>query len=171
VNSSEAEWVTVAVLGKTHGNRGELTAIPLSSRPERYQSLAEVYLFGAGERHTVESAWFHGGILILKLSGIDSISQAEEVRGCEVRIPYTERVPLDPGEFFLSDLVGCEVVEQRNGALVGHVTSWQDAGGAGILALDNGILIPFARSICVEIDPAARRIRVELPEGLKELNP
>ena len=41
---------------------------------------------------------------------------------------------------------------------------------AGLLVVEGGLLIPFARSICVEIDPAAKRIAVELPEGLKELN-
>jgi ribosomal 30S subunit maturation factor RimM len=40
-----------------------------------------------------------------------------------------------------------------------------------LLVVDNGLLIPFVRAICVEIDPAARRIAVELPEGLKDLNP
>ena len=51
VSSPEAEWVTVALLGKTRGNRGEITAFSLSSKPERFESLREVYLFGAGRRN------------------------------------------------------------------------------------------------------------------------
>lgn len=168
---SATEWVTVAVLGKPRGNRGELYALPLSSKPERYQALRKVYLFGAGEPREVESAWFHEGSLILKFREIDTISEAEQLRGAEVRIPRTERTPLDEGEFFQSDLIGCEVIDQSTGESLGLVEGWEDSGGAGLLVLPGGLLIPFARSICVDIDPEARRIGVRLPEGLKDLNP
>lgn len=163
-------WVTIALLGKTRGNRGEITAISLSSKPERYSALREVYLFGAGERMEVEETWFHNGALIFKFRGIDSISDAELLSGREVRVPLAERAPLEAGEFFQSDLIGCEVVERGTGERIGAVTDWDDGGGAGLLVIDSGMLIPFARSICVEIDPAAKRITVELPPGLKDLN-
>jgi len=166
-----ADWVTVAVLGKTHGNRGEISAFALSSKPERYAALREVYLFGGGQKYEVESSWFHDGILILKFRGIDSISEAEQLRGAEVRVPRSERIAPEPGEFFQSDLVGCEVVDQTTGESLGHVTSWDDSGGAGLLVLENGMLIPFANSICTRIRPEDRRIEVRLPEGLKDLNP
>jgi 16S rRNA processing protein RimM len=174
---SEGQWVTVALLGKTRGNRGELTALALSSKPERYEKLREVYLFG-GEpaggsacpaKLEVESSWFHDSTLILKFRGVDSISDAERLSGCEVRVPIAERAPLEEGEFFESDLIGCDVVERATGQFLGRVSAWQDAGGAGLLVVGE-LLIPFARAICVEIDPAARRIAVELPEGLKDLN-
>ena len=170
----EARWVTVAVLGKPRGNRGEITALALSSKTERYQSLKEVYVFPESptgwERLEVETVWVHGGVLIFKFAGIDSISEAEKLRGAEVRIPWSERAPLEPGEYFQSDLLGCEVVDNRSGASLGRVTGWDDGGGAGLLVLEGGALIPFARAICVDIDPPRKRIAVELPEGLKELN-
>lgn len=167
----ESGWVTVARLGKTRGNRGEITALALSSKPERYQALREVYLFGSGDRYNVESAWFHDGTLILKFRGIDTISDAEKLVGAEVRIPRSERITLDPGEYFETDLVGCEIIERGTGQSLGRVSGWDDSGGAGLLTLESGLMIPFARAICVDIDPAARRILVELPEGLKDLNP
>jgi 16S rRNA processing protein RimM len=171
VTAPETEWVTVALLGKTRGNRGEITALALSSKPERYQALQDVYLFGGGEPYHVESAWFHDGTLILKFRGVDSISEAEKLTGAEVRIPASQRMALEPGEFFQTDLVGCEVVERKTGESLGHVTAWEDSGGSGMLIVEGRLMIPFARSICVEIDPAARRIAVELPQGLKDLNP
>jgi 16S rRNA processing protein RimM len=167
VNS--ADWVTIALLGKTRGNRGELTAIPLSSKPERYETLTEVYLFGSGERREVETTWFHNGTLIFKFRGIDTISDAQPLTGSEVRVPIAERAPLDPGEYFQSDLVGCEVVDRQSGERIGQVTNWEDGGGAGILVVDRHLMIPFARAICVEINPAAKRIAVELPPGLRDL--
>ena len=170
MRGAETEWITVALLGKTRGNRGELTALALSSKRERYQALREVTVFGGGEKYQVESAWFHDSTLILKFRGVDSISEAEKLSGAEVRVPASERVQLEPDEFFEADLVGCEVTERKTGESLGRVTGWQDGGGSGLL-LVGGLMIPFARSICVEIDPAARRIVVDLPEGLKDLNP
>jgi 16S rRNA processing protein RimM len=170
VNSSADGWIAIAVLGKTRGNRGELTAFPLSGKAERFQALHEVFLFGSGSRYEVETTWFHQGTLIFKFRGVDSISDAELLTGAEVRVPLDQRTPLDPGEFFQDDLVGCQVVDRRTGQSLGSVSGWEDGGGAGLLVVNGDLLIPFARSICVEIDPAARRIAVELPEGLKDLN-
>jgi 16S rRNA processing protein RimM len=167
--SSESEWVTVALLGKTRGNRGELTAYSLSSKPERFQNLREVYLFGSGEKYEVEETWFHLRTLIFKFRGIDTISDAEKLVGSEVRIPFSERAPLDPGEFYESDLIGCEVFERPTGESLGRVSALQDGGGPGLLQVGD-LLIPFTTAICVEIDPAAGRIVVELPAGLKDLN-
>ncbi len=170
----EAGWVAVALLGKTRGNRGEVTALPLSDKPERYQELREVYLEGPGARearpYTVEEVWFHQGVLIFKFQGVDTISDAETLAGAEVRVPAAQRVALEEGEYFQSDLVGCEIVERASGRLLGRVTGWEEGGGAGLLVVDARWLIPFARSICVEIDPASRRIAVDLPAGLKDVN-
>jgi 16S rRNA processing protein RimM len=173
VSEADSLWVTVAVLGKTRGIRGEVTAVPLSGKPDRFGHLRQAHLFpaaGAPQPVEVESSWFHDRTLILKFRGIDSISDAEPLAGAELCVPLSERVALDSGEYFQSDLVGCEVVERRTGESLGRVSAWQDAGGAGLLELDGGLLIPFAHAICVEIDLAARRIGVDLPEGLKGVN-
>lgn len=170
MSASADAWVAIALLGKTRGNRGEITAVALSGKPERFQGLSEVYLFGSGERREVETTWFHNGMLVFKFRGIDSISDAEPLTGCEVRVPMAERTALDPGEFFQSELIGCDIFDHRSGERIGRVTGWEDGGGAGILVVDRNLMIPFARAICVEIDPAAGRIAVELPPGLKDLN-
>ena len=174
-NDAESAWVAIAQLGKSRGNRGEVTAVMLSSKPERYEALKEVFLFATGgpaggEKYDIETTWFHGGTLVFKFRGVDSISDAEGLYGREVRIPASQRTVLDEGEYFQSDLIGCQVVDRRTGEAIGHVTAWDDGGGSGLLVVDDNLLVPFARSICVEIDPAAKRIAVELPEGLKDLN-
>lgn len=171
---AEPGWVAIALLGKTRGNRGELTALALSDKPERYEALREVYLLRPGiaspERFDVEFTWFHQAVLVFKFRGVDSISDAELLVGSEVRVPIAERIPLESGEFFQSELLGCQVIDRRTGETLGLVEGWEESGAAGLLEVEGGLLIPFARSICVEIDPAARRIVVELPEGLKDLN-
>ena len=53
--------------------------------------------------------WEHAGALVFKFQGVDSIHDAEKLRGAEVQVPPAERVELEPGEYFHSDLIGCEV--------------------------------------------------------------
>ena len=176
MSSSTPEQVTVAVLGRTRGNRGELTASCLSSRPERFASLTSVILNGGDaaledKSFEIEKVWDHGGTLIFKFAGVDSINDAEKLRGAEVRVPKAERVQLEEGEFFHSDLVGCEVRDRLSGRVIGHVTGWEEDGGPALLQIDEGrVLIPFVKAICVEILPDERLIRVDLPEGLEAVN-
>lgn len=167
------DWVTIAVLGTTHANRGEITGVAMTNKVERFSKLRRAWLFGAsGETREVqvESVWQHDGRPVFKFEGIDTISDAEVWNRAELRIPASEREPLEQGEFYFSDLIGCEVREHTSGERLGIVQEIREFGGPGLLELDNGILIPYAKSICVVIDPAARRIEVELPEGLRELN-
>jgi 16S rRNA processing protein RimM len=116
-----SDWIAVAALGRPRGNRGELTAISLSSKPERFAKLKTVRLAGNFEpaSYDVEEVWEHSGELVFKFRGVDSISDAEKLRGAEVQIPRSERVELEAGEYFHSDLIGCEVRERVSGRVVG----------------------------------------------------
>jgi len=170
----ENQWVTVARLGRAWGIRGELAAISLTSKPERFQQLEDVFLFRDGRpldpgRFQVEAVRDHLRVWLFKFRGVDTMSQAEQLEQSEVRVPMAERVALAESEHFVSDLMGCEVRERSTGELVGVVTGWEDAGGSGLLEVGGDLLIPFARAICVEIDTRAKRILVNLPDGLKEL--
>ena len=164
------------MLARPRGNKGEVTAVSLSSKPERFSGLASAYLFGVGEPFEreaieIERVWDHHGTLVFKFKGVDSISDAEKLRGAEVRVPATERVALEPGEFFHSDLIGCEVRERVSGRSVGIVTGWEEYGGPALLEIDDGrVLVPFVKAICVDIRPREHLVLVDLPEGLEKLS-
>ena len=170
----DKNWVTLAVLGRTHANRGEITGISMTSKPDRFETLREAWLFptdGEPKHVEIDSFWLHGGRLVFKFKGIDSISAAEPWQRAELRVPSAERAPLEEGEFYYSDLIGCKVYDRHTGDRLGAVAAFQEFGcPSGTLELDNGLLIPFARAICVHIDPAGHRIEVELPEGLRDVN-
>ena len=168
--NSDAGWVSIAVLGRPRGNRGEVTAESLSSQPERFSQLGEVRLTSDGNFYHVDEVWDHGGVLVFKFRGVDSITDAEKLRGAEVQVPMAERISLEPGEYFQSDVIGCEVRERGTGRLVGHVTRFEECGGPPLLEIDGGrLLVPFVKAICVDIRPELKRIEVELPAGLEDL--
>ncbi len=162
------EWVAIALLGKPRGNRGEVTAISLSSDPARFAAPLDVHLFrdDAGRAARVEESWWHQETLVFKFAGVDSITEAERLAGLEVRVPVSERIALEPGAYFDSDLIGCAVLDRATASLLGEVAAVSD----GLLELADGTLVPFARGICVSIDVEKREIVVDPPEGLLELN-
>jgi 16S rRNA processing protein RimM len=176
-SESEDAWVALALLGRVWGRRGELAAESLTSGADRFAGVKQVYLFGpegagVARPFEIQSVWEHRGRLVFKFRGIDSISDAEPLQGAEVRVPSGERAPLAQGEFYRSDLVGCEVVERSTGERLGEVVDWVEHGGPPLIEVRGDakpFLIPFVKSICVEIDVPGRRIAVELPEGLKDL--
>ena len=145
-----------------------MASIPLSDDPER---VTRVFVNGIARQ--VERTWWHRDRLIFKFEGIDSMTEAEKLQGADVCIPKEERALLPDGEYYQTDLIGCQVVDAASGKSIGVVEDWQEAGGPALLQVraEDGreILIPFAAAICTEIDPAGRRIGVNMPEGLADL--
>ena len=141
-------------------------AIPLSDNPERVRKA-----FVNGREYVVENVWRHGDRVVFKFEGVDSISAAETLSGADVSIAREDRAVLPDGEYYQTDLVGCSVAT-REGKPIGTVEGWQEHGGPPLLVVSahgKEILIPFAKSICVEIDAPGKRIVVDLPEGLIDL--
>ncbi len=170
-----SEWVTLALLGKARGVRGELFAFPLASNPDRFDELGTVHLTPDESKvfpvkHEVESSWWHEGRLILKFQGIDSMTDAEKLRGWQMCVPIAERAPLADGEYYFDDLIGCEVWDQKSGTRLGVVSSWSELGAGAMLEVDSEWMLPFVKAICVEIDVAGRRIVADVPAGLREVN-
>jgi len=113
------------------------------------------------------------GRLIVKLRGVTSISKVEALAGAELAILETDLPPAEEGAFYTFHLKGCEVVAAANGEALGTVTDVLDGGGTSILVVDgkNGeILIPFAQAFLGKMDLQQRRIEVNLPDGLRDLN-
>ena len=121
--------------------------------------------------YDVERVWYHKDQPIFKLRGVDSIDQAQPLVDQDVCVPLAERWALADGEYYFSDLVGCRMVDHRTGKPVGTVTGWQELGGPTVLEVNEGeILVPFAAEMLRNIDLEAKEIRVDLPEGLLDLN-
>ena len=138
--------------------------MPLTNQPGRVKTV-----FVNETPMQVEHTWMHGDQLVFKFQGVDTISDAEKLAGADVAIPLEQRVPLAEDEVFESDLIGCEVLDTA-GRSLGTVTGFQETGGAPLLQIGDDLLIPFAKSICVQIDPANKKIVIDPPEGLLDLN-
>src|SRR5215470_11068000 len=95
----QGEFVTVAKVTKTQGRIGEVAAVLLTDFPERFAERKRLYAVNYAQKDRrremqLEDHWFHKGGVVLKFAGVDSISQAEELIGCEIQIPASERAEL-----------------------------------------------------------------------------
>jgi len=174
-NDKQGDLIAIAHVLRTQGNRGEVSAEMLTDFPDRFARLQLVQARcqdGAYRELMLEGYRFHKGRIVLKFEGIDNISAAEELIGCDIVISEQELVELPPDTFFDFDLIDCQVVTTDE-TVIGKVTGLQRIGGSGLLAVQDGSgrerLIPFAEEICVEIDIKAKLIRIAPPEGLLEL--
>jgi 16S rRNA processing protein RimM len=172
---SSVELVVVARVAKPRGVKGEVACDLLTDFPDRFEwvdELIAVFPDGRRERLALEGHWLHGDRVVLKLAGFDTPEAAAALAGCQLAVPESEAVELEEGEFYDWQLEGCRV-ETVGGVNVGTVREVLHTGGeAPVLVIrdeaERENLVPLAESICVEIDVAARLIRVDAPEGLLE---
>jgi 16S rRNA processing protein RimM len=177
---ASGEWITLAVVIKTQGRRGEVAVELHTDVPDRFQQDMRLWVLGKdGQRRevTVEDFWPHKNFLVLKFQGIETISDAEPLVKAELQLPRSERAELEPGWTYLSDLIGCTVFDgQRE---IGEIEDVQfGAGEAPLLVVRSKeqpgaklpYEIPFAEAYLEKLDPERKQVRMKLPEGLLEVN-
>jgi 16S rRNA processing protein RimM len=162
---------------KTQGRHGEVASEILSDVPDRFavgmKLLALPKERGGRRELEVEELWPHKGLLVLKFAGVDSISEAETLIGCELQVPRSQRSELEAGWNYVSDLVGCAVLD--HGREIGRIEDVQfGAGEAPLLivrdAVKRLIEVPFAEAYLDSVDVERKQVRMNLPEGLLEVN-
>jgi 16S rRNA processing protein RimM len=146
--------------------------------PERFAERKRLLALDASGRRRelqLEDFWSHKNRVVLKFRGIDSITEAESLVGCELQISFEDRAPLTDNSVYTSDVVGCTVVDVSQGGLeLGTILRVEfGAGEAPLLIVrspdDREYLIPFASEYLVRVDTEGRRVELRLPEGLLQL--
>lgn len=166
------ELVAIARIARPRGIRGELVAEILTDFPERFDGLENaIAVLPSGERRElkIEGAWFQNERIVLKFAGIDSIEAGDELRDAEVCVAESDAVELEEGEFFDWQLEGCEAVTVE-GLSLGTVKELMRTGGTEVLVIEGEqeYLVPFAETICTDVDIENKRIVIDPPEGLLE---
>jgi 16S rRNA processing protein RimM len=177
VNNEESEGRTIAVarIARARGIRGEVVADYHTDFPSRFADVDEVWVAVPGrarERRRIEEAWDHQGRLVLKLEGIDTVESAAALAGAWVEVDSREAVALPEGSYFDHDLVGCTVVDSR-GEELGRIKEVLRLEGNHQLVVEHrgaDYMIPARAEFCTSIRIDERRVVVDLPEGLIDLN-
>ena len=169
------DLVLVGRIARTQGHRGEVIVNPDTDFPEtRFAPGAVLHVLRDGQPSTmtVTAMRMHQGRPVLRFAGIDTMTAAEGLAGLELRVPGSDLVALPPGTYYEHDLVGSEVV-LPDGRSIGRVRAVEGGGGVSRLVIGSGrgeIQVPLVHAICVEIDIARKRIAIDPPEGLLDVN-
>lgn len=167
------EYFEIGLVSNTHGLKGELKVRPYTENAKRFDKIRKVLIKkseNSFEEYEVQSVRYQKDIVLLKLKGIDDIEIAEKLKTQSLFIPREDAKELDKNEFFIADLIGCDIYE--NEEKVGVLTDIFTAGAADVYVVKRSgkkdLLLPALESIIKSVDIENKKIDVEIPRGLDD---
>jgi 16S rRNA processing protein RimM len=154
----------LGVVGKPHGVHGEVWLRPHNQQGRSFEGLREILLVrdGVTTPHAIVALRPTPDGALARLEGIDTREAAAALTLAEVRARRSQLPPLGSGEFYVDDVIGCEVVHESGRAL-GVVTSTFWNGAQDVMVIDREgteELIPLLPRFVVTMDAPGRKIVV-----------
>ena len=165
------DYFEIGHISNTHGLKGEMKVRPFTSNKKDYEKLKNILVDINGElrEYTIESVRYQQDVVLLRLKGVESIEEAERLKGRYIKIPRELAKETDEDEFFIADLIGCEVYQDE---LLGVVDDVFTAGASDVYVVKRkgkkDLLLPAIAAVIKKVDIANRRIDVEVPRGLED---
>ena len=169
------EMAVVGTIARAHGNRGQVIVNPETDFPDdRFQAGAELFVEDGGAIRALRIVGMRmqRDRPVVAFDGVGTMDQAEALAGRELRVPVERLAALPDDTFYRHDLVGCRVQTVR-GVEVGIVSGVEGEIGRSRLIVRSAageVEIPLVAGICTTIDVGAKRIVIDPPPGLLELN-
>jgi 16S rRNA processing protein RimM len=170
MSTAEPEYITIGQILAPWGVRGKVRVSVTTDFPQRFSPGEKVYV--NHQPMTIDSAQWHKGRVIIKLSGTDSATAAQKLRGQAIEIPHSQLKALPEGEYYFFQIIGLKVWT-TGGELLGVITEIHTSRGNDTYLVkgDRGeILIPAIEDVVKSIDLGKRRMVIEPMEGLLSLN-
>ncbi len=170
MESSDLEFITIGQILAPFGIKGKLKVRVITDFPQRFIPSSKIYI--NRQPVTIESTEWHKGKAIIKLNTIDSIEDAQRLRGQLIEIHHSQVYPLPEGQYYHFQLIGLEVWTTQ-GELLGNITEILTAASNDTYVVSGAkreILIPAIEDVVKSIDLDKGRIVIEAMEGLLSLN-
>ena len=158
--------IVIGAIVAPHGVRGEFRVIPLTENPDMFRAMKYFFLED-GRKMSVISARFHKNVYLVKVNEVNSMDEAELLRGKKVLIDTADLPPLKKDQFYVSDLIGFSAYDVE-GSLLGKLKDVLATGSNDVFVVAKAdgseILVPALKANIKEINMADKRILVKLPE-------
>ena len=160
-----------------HGIKGTVKVYSYADSVSRFKPGSSVILEADGLDKTFTIAWVkpHHKTVLVAFEGITNRDRAEELVGLELFIARNSLETLEEGVYYWSDIIGLAVYTLENEYL-GRVASILQTGSNDVYVVKNEkgqepaeILVPALDWVVREIDVDQKMMRVDLPEGLRDL--
>jgi 16S rRNA processing protein RimM len=162
--------ICVARIGAAHGTTGEVRLWPFTARAEAVAAYGPLQTADGTRAFEIEAVRPGKDFLVARLKGVTDRATAERLRNTDLYAPR-ERLPgLEADEFYHADLIGL-AAEDKTGRAIGVVIAVHNFGAGDILEVapaagGQTAMVPFSTAAVPSVDVAARRIVLEIPEGL-----
>lgn len=170
----EKKWYNVGKVVNTHGIKGEVRVLSITDFPEeRYKPNSRLYLFLPNEKEPIElivrSHRIHKQFHLLTFEGYDSIESVEQMKGGLLKISEDQLMPLDEGEYYFDEIIGCRVLTME-GEEIGVIKEILTPGANDVWVVRGNkgkeILIPYIESVVKKVDVNEKIVLIEPMEGL-----
>ena len=150
----------------TFGIKGEVKVVPYTDDIEQFKKIKKVYI--NNEAKEIESSKYHKNTIILKIKGVDSMNDAENLRNCVISVERADK-KLPENTYYITDLIGLEVYSDENN-LLGIVKDIYNTGANDIYSVETPegkeILLPAIKDVIKQIDIENKKIIVHILKGL-----
>ncbi len=170
MKSPGLEFIIIGQVVAPRGIKGKLKVGVVTDFPQRFAPRSQIYI--NREPMTIASTEWHKGKAIIKLDTIDSIEEAEKLRGQAIEIHHSQLQPLPEGQYYHFQLIGLEVWTTQE-ELLGNITEILTAESNDnyvVRGAKGEILIPAIEDVVKSVDLDKGRITIEAIEGLLGLN-
>ncbi len=139
----------------THGIKGEVRIDPWCDSPEFLCAFKKLYLDQNGQTFIEVKSRPHKNVALVKIKGIDTIEEAQKLRG---KIVYINRddITLGEGVNFVQDLIGLEVKDADNGDVYGKISDVLRTGANDVYEITDSnkkkYLAPVIDEVIVKTD-------------------
>jgi 16S rRNA processing protein RimM len=169
VETSEPRFLVIGRVVKPHGVRGEVKVEVHTELPERFGWLERVYIGQSDPKPVaVEKVRYQKSWVILKLAGYDDRNDAEKLRAQWLQVPEDEALPLEEGEYYLYQVIGCTVISDQDQVL-GKIAEVIETKANNVFVVESPggeILLPDIDEVIKEVDLEKGRVLVHLIPGL-----
>lgn len=164
----QAERIAIGRIVAPQGIKGEVRVLPLTDFPERFLALKRAFLAAPWDREVeVEGVRFHKGMVLLKIRGVDTRNEAEELRNADLRVEAEDLVPLGEGQYYVFQIIGLEVFTE-DGQALGRIADVLRTGSNDVYVVrgQREYLIPAVKEFVAGIDLRAKTIVIRPIPGL-----
>lgn len=156
------EKIVIGQISKPQGIKGEVKVNPLTQDINRFSGLKDIYLGDEKQLRAVRGCRIAADSVYMFIDGILSRNDAEMARGLYISVSKNDAIPLNEGEYFISDIIGCKIFG-NNGIYLGTVKNITNSGSSDVYEAENKgkrILFPFIKKLNAEIDIKNKKITV-----------
>lgn len=169
-DKNEPAYALIGRLQKTHGVKGEIAMRVITQFPERIRTGKKVYLGDDHQEISIVSLRWKNDLMLIRFEGIETPEVARQLTNKEVFSPIKKMPKLPEGEFYYHELIGLQVWEGDE--FLGEIMEILETGANDVYLIQAEgqpeLLIPAIPDVIKEIDLEAKRMSVELLEGLRD---